>query len=180
MGEKNLQKEEIEEIFSTVYNSVSKLSREIEEIASTSHQLTTFVEGISAFSGETYNKVLDMDDILQVMKNIARQSNLLALNAAIEAARAGDFGRGFSVVAKEMGKLATLSKESAENINTSLDSMIKSIEAIACQISEVSTSIEAQATATEKIAATSQEILLLLQHLADTSRVSSSEDNLNK
>jgi len=177
--EKDLQKETAE-IFLTLYDSVSKLSGEIQEIASTSHRLTTFVEGISAFSGETYNKVLDMDDILQVMKNIARQSNLLALNAAIEAARAGDFGRGFSVVAKEMGKLATLSKESTENVNTSLDSMIKSIEAIACQISEISTSIETQTTATEKIAATSRDILGVMQHLADVSKVSSSEEALNK
>ncbi|BCZ48723.1 hypothetical protein psyc5s11_47900 [Clostridium gelidum] len=175
-----MKQKESKEIFLNVYDSVSKLSAEIQEVASTSQQLTTFVEGISVFSGETYNKVLDLDDILQVMENIAKQSNLLALNAAIEAARAGDFGRGFSVVAKEMGKLATLSKESVKNVNTSLNSMIKSIESMACQISEISTSIEAQTTATEKIAATSQDILELMQHLADISRVSSSEDDLNK
>lgn len=114
----------------------------VKEIASKSQQLTAFVECISTFSAEAYNKVLDMNDILQVMKNIARQSNYLALNAAIETARAGDSGRGFSVVSKEMGKLAILSKESAENVTASLDSMIKSIEAISCPILEVSTSIE--------------------------------------
>lgn len=171
-----MKEKESEEIFLTVYDSVSKLSAEIQEVASTSQQLTTFVDGISVFSAETYHKVLDLGDILQVMESIAKQSNLLALNAAIEAARAGDFGRGFSVVAKEMGKLAILSKESVKNVDTSLDSMIKSIEAIACQISEISTSIEAQATATEKIAATSQDILELMQQLAGISRVSSSEE----
>lgn len=177
---KGLEKEvEIEETSSTIFNAISKLSGEIQEIASTSQQLTTFVDGISAFSAETYNKVIEMDDILQVMKNIANQSNLLALNAAIEAARAGDAGRGFSVVAKEMGKLATLSKESSEKVKTSLNSMIKSIEAIACQISETSTSTETQAAATEEIAATSQDILEVIQHLADISRVSLLEDSLN-
>lgn len=55
MREKDLHKE-IEEIFLAVYDSVSKFSGDIEEIASTSHQLTTFVEGISSFSAETYNK----------------------------------------------------------------------------------------------------------------------------
>ncbi|RII35501.1 hypothetical protein D2A34_09960 [Clostridium chromiireducens] len=178
MREKDLHRD-IEEKFLTVYDSVSKLSGEIGEIASTSHRLTTFVEGISAFGAETYNKVLDMDDILQVMKNIARQSNLLALNAAIEAARAGDSGRGFSVVSKEMGKLAIQSKESAENVSTSLDYMIKSIEAIACQILEISTSIEAQATTIEKIASTSQSIMKLMQNLTDTFKDYLLEENLN-
>ncbi|WP_315072676.1 methyl-accepting chemotaxis protein [uncultured Clostridium sp.] len=160
---KDVEKEiEIGKTSSTVYNSVLELLGGVQEIASKSQQLTAFVECISTFSTETYNKVLDMDDILQVMKNIARQSNLLALNAEIEAARAGDFGRGFSVVSKEMGKLAILSKESAENVTTSLDSMIKSIEAISFKISEVGTSIEEQATTIEKIASTSQSILKLM------------------
>jgi len=177
---KDVEKEiEIEKTSSTVYNSVLELSGGVQEIASKSQQLTAFVECISTFSTEAYNKVLDMNDILQVMKNIARQSNLLALNAAIEAARAGDFGKGFSVVSKEMGKLAILSKESAENVTAYLDSMIKSIEAISCQISEVGTSIEEQATTIEKIAPTSQSILKSMQNLADTFKNYLLEENLN-
>ena len=55
-------------------------------------------------------------EIVDTMTGIAEQTNLLALNASIEAARAGDHGRGFKVVAEEVGKLAQESKESAEKI----------------------------------------------------------------
>lgn len=55
-------------------------------------------------------------EIVDAMTGIAEQTNLLALNASIEAARAGDHGRGFKVVAEEVGKLAQESKESAEKI----------------------------------------------------------------
>jgi len=93
-----------------------------------------------------------IEDIIQVISEIASQTNLLALNAAIEAARAGEHGLGFAVVADEVRKLAERSSEAAKEITMLIHESTKRVEAGAEVSEKVGQSLQAIVSAVEATA----------------------------
>ncbi|MCJ8314784.1 MAG: methyl-accepting chemotaxis protein [Saccharospirillaceae bacterium] len=98
-------------------NLIERNHKSIEELTI---KMKETAQSVSTLEGDTQN----IGSVLDVIRGIAEQTNLLALNAAIEAARAGEQGRGFAVVADEVRTLASRTQESTEEINQ----MIKQLQ----------------------------------------------------
>ncbi len=102
-------------------DAIVQLTHRVQETASVEAELAQKMDTLSKEAG-------DVKAILDVISNIAEQTNLLALNAAIEAARAGEHGRGFAVVADEVRNLAKHTQQSLNEINNTINGIIKAVE----------------------------------------------------
>ncbi len=100
----------------------------IGDSVSSMNSLSNEVEQAVDVIAELQAHVVNIGGVLDVIKGIAEQTNLLALNAAIEAARAGEQGRGFAVVADEVRTLASRTQESTEEINNMIEVLQKGTE----------------------------------------------------
>jgi|694.fasta_scaffold67083_3 methyl-accepting chemotaxis protein len=123
-----------------------------------------------------------INDIIQVISEIASQTNLLALNAAIEAARAGEHGLGFAVVADEVRKLAERASEAAKEITLLIKESTKrvqegaglsekvgqSLESIVAAVGRTATGIGAIAAATESQSASAAEVKMAIRSVSQT------------
>ena len=134
----NILKEKMEEL----HKASLEASKELAEVANMMQNINEKIFEISNQTSTVMQQSEDIKSVVSVIQEIADQTNLLALNAAIEAARAGEHGRGFAVVADEVRKLAEKTQKSLSEIDANINILTQSIstigEAIIKQTEEIS------------------------------------------
>lgn len=125
-------------------NDIVSLTTRVQESAELEVELAHKMDSLS-------QQANDVKNVLSVISDIANQTNLLALNAAIEAARAGEHGRGFAVVADEVRKLAETTQKSLTEINATINVIVQSIMDVSGQMNSNSKEVQALANISNEV-----------------------------
>lgn len=146
-----------------VTQEITNLTNEVQLTAQVEAEMADKIEQLSADADQ-------VKEVLTVISDIADQTNLLALNAAIEAARAGEHGRGFAVVADEVRKLAERTQKSLVEIRATINVIVQAIMDAGEQMNKNSKNIQELAVISSNV---EKKISITVDIMHDANRVSS-------
>ncbi|MFL0249652.1 PocR ligand-binding domain-containing protein [Clostridium neuense] len=161
------QQLKIKNLTNVLSENFSQISAAMEELAASSVEVTGNQENLNKEILNVDNLSKEINKILSYIKSIADQTKMLGLNAAIEAARAGDAGRGFGVVATEIRKLSENSKETAVKINSLIEKIQNSVCITLDTADATLNTTQQQSAAIQETNASVEEVMSLASELTE-------------
>jgi len=155
----------LRQVADNLNDSIATLAGGTRQIAAQAEKIAALSSELAGSARQSQAKIAQTDQVLNLIKNIAGQTNLLGLNAAIEAARVGDLGRGFGVVAEEIRKLAASSAESIKQIETVIKEIKHASNTVTQQLDVIDGLIAGIAGEVQTIAAAAQATSTLSREL---------------
>jgi len=154
------RQDELRDMAKVLNDSIDILASTTEEISAQAEEIAAVCHNLSSLVAESTSRMKETDQVVGFIRELAGQTNLLGINAAIEAARVGEQGRGFGVVAVEIRKLATSSSDSVKEIGQIMRAIQSDSRVIENQIIQMEDVIADVASATTHVA-------IAVQHAAD-------------
>lgn len=171
------QQDMLREMADNLSCTVNVLVGTTEKVSAQTQEISAISNKLANLALASQNRIKDTDQVVSFIKSLASQTNLLGLNAAIEAARVGDAGRGFSVVAEEIRKLSTSSAESIAKIENIIREIQTDSNQTYHQLTQENEVIGNIAESITQVAATMQQVNTLVHKLDFIANKMSSDKN---
>jgi methyl-accepting chemotaxis protein WspA len=143
----------------------AKGRQSLNQMASIMGELSGSTDSISGKLSDLFDKANDVVSIISTITKVADQTNLLSLNASIEAEKAGDYGLGFAVVAREIRRLADQTGVAALDIEKKVNEMLEAVKEGASEMERFTSDVKNGAEKTHKIGGSLEEIMQRVQDL---------------
>lgn len=150
--------------------SSEEISASTDQLAKSANEFSTYMKHLTEAQSEMSSQVEHTTKILEMINSVAKNTRILGFNAGIEAARSGEYGRGFSVVAKEITKLADQSANSVNEIRNLLDQLKGKVSQVATIVKETLEISDNQTSSINEISQTMHHLTKFAEEIEDMAK----------
>lgn len=141
-----------------LFQNLEQITMAINNVAASVQHVAVQGDNILREITSVKEKAKNTNQVLNIIREVSNKTKLLGLNSLIESARAGEYGRGFNVVAKEIQKLSETTNDSVKSVNDIIKELVESIDNISKIYSDENSEFQNQSAVLEELSASSQEL----------------------